>query len=101
MLSYTTLSNYFGTPLADASFQAFLRANFDDLSEYNVTESDYIISEKAGIDLGFTNQEAVFDEDDNIVFEQGNPVFSHFNINPGSKIKELPFAVSFTDIRDE
>jgi len=101
MHSFKDLTKYFGTALSDSAFQAFLSNNFDDFTQYNVVESNYISSENAKIELGFQNNEAVADEDDEIVFDEGNPLFSTVNIFPGSTITELPFDLTFADSRDE
>jgi hypothetical protein len=101
MLSFKDLTKYFGSSLSDTAFQAFLSSNFDDLTQYNVVESNYISSAQAKIELGFQNKEAVIDDDDEIVFNEGNPLFSTFNIFPGSTIKELPFNLIFADKRNE
>lgn len=102
MLSYTDFIRHFGLNLFDETFQTFL-SNFSDLTEYNILESDYITCEKDGVDLGFTNNEAVYDDDENVVFEKGNPVFSHFNLYPNSAmlIDNFPFNASFVDDRTE
>ncbi|NTS42156.1 hypothetical protein HRG84_14730 [Flavisolibacter sp. BT320] len=54
------------------------------------------------MDLGFTNNTAVYDEDDEILFEEGVPIFSHFILYPKSKrfIVKFPFDMSFDDDRD-
>lgn len=103
MLSYQDLTKNFGTNLSDTDFQLFLTSTFSDLTEYNILESDYITSEKTGIELGFINNDAVYDDDENIVFEKGNPVFSHFILYPKSStlIDKLPFDTSFEDNRNE
>jgi hypothetical protein len=102
MLSYKDLINYFGTSLHDTDFQAFLKQSFSDLTSYDIF-SDYMVSELCGISLGFTNNDAVFDDDDEVVFEEGNPIFSHFNLFPKSAIliNQLPFGISFSDIRTD
>ena len=93
MLSYQDLSKKFGLNLFDKDFQLFLRNTFSDLTEYNVLESNYITSINTGIELGFKNKDAVYDDDDNILFEKGNPIFSHFILFPKSVtlINGLPF----------
>jgi len=103
MLSYTDFTNHFGRSLFEKEFQSFLIGTFSDLSEYDITESDYIISDEKGLELGFTNAEAVYDEDDKIIFQKGNPIFSHFNIYPKASklISDFPFGVQFTDKRFE
>jgi hypothetical protein len=103
MLSYRDITKHFGSSLFDKDFQSFLTKTFSDLTEYNILESDYIISADTAIELGFTNNDAVYDDDDNIVFEQGNPIFSHFIIYPKSMnlIDDLPFDTTFTDSRFE
>jgi len=102
MQSYKDLSNHFGTNLYDPSFNSFLHANFSDLTEYNVAESDYVISEEKGIELGFINEDAEFDEDEELVFNEGSPMFAFFNINPTEQnfFKELPFNIDFNDKRE-
>ncbi len=99
MHSYKDLTRYFGVPLSDTNFQSLIKSTFDDLTDYNVIEGNYMISKSNGIELGFTNNDATFDEDEDVVFDQGNPVFSHINIYPKSPLRELPFQVSFTDSR--
>lgn len=103
MLSYLDFTKHFGTSLSDEGFQNFLRNTFSDLTEYDILESDYITSEKDGVELGLTNNEAVYDDDENIVFEKGNPIFSHFILYPKSLIliDNLPFDISFDDNRIE
>lgn len=103
MLSFKDFTKHFGSSLFDKGFQSFLTDTFSDLTEYNVTESDYITSEDTGIELGFTNRDAVYDDDDNVVFEKGNPTFFHFLIYPKSwtLIDDLPFDAKFTDKRFE
>ena len=101
MLSYRDITKHFGSSLFDKDFQSFLTNTFSDLTEYNILESDYIISDDKGIELGFTNPDAVYDDDDNIIFEKGNPIFSHFIIYPRSAklIDNLPFDTNFMDSR--
>ena len=101
MNSYRDLTSYFGLPLADTTFQSYIKSTFIDLADYNIANGDYIISEKSGIELGFINNEAVVDEDDCLIFEKGNPIFSHVNIYPKSSIKELPLEVNFADSRTQ
>jgi hypothetical protein len=103
MLSYKDLTKHFGSSLYQRGFQIFLASTFSDLTEYNITESDYITSETSGVELGFTNKEAIFDDDEGVVFEKGNPIFSHFNLYPKSLtlINNLPFAITFEDKRLE
>ena len=103
MLSYQDLSKNFGLNLFDKDFQLFLTNTFSDLTEYNVIESDYIISDNTGIELGFTNKDAVYDDDDRVLFEKGNPIFSHFILFPKSVtlINDLPLQAKFTDKRPD
>src|SRR5687768_12596620 len=101
MPSYKAITKYFGTSLFDKEFQVFLINIFSDLTEYDILESDYIISARNGVDLGFRNNEAVYDDDENLVFEKGNPIFSHINFYPNSVtlIDNFPFKASFGDHR--
>lgn len=103
MLSYKDFTKYFGTSLFDKGFQTFLSKTFSDLTEYNILEGDYIASDKSGIELGFTNNDAVYDDDENVIFETGNPVFSHFILYNKSLtlIENLPFDANFNDDRIE
>lgn len=103
MLSYSTLIKYFGTELSNESFQSFLNSNFTDLTEYNILESEYINSTQKGLELGFKNDTAVFDDDSLEIFEKGNPVFSHFNLFPicAKYLNDLPFDTSFENSRDQ
>lgn len=97
MLSYKDFTKHFGKSLFDEGFQNFLANTFSDLTEYDILESDYIVSEINGIELGFTNKDAIYDDDDNVIFEKGNPLFSHFNLYPKSLtlIDRLPFITNF------
>lgn len=101
MITYKDLIKYFGSFLVDKDFQSFLVKTFVDLSGYNILDSNYITSELSGVELGFTNNDAVYDDDDQIVFEKGNPIFSHFNLYPKSEIliNNFPFDISFKDTR--
>ncbi|SEP02987.1 hypothetical protein SAMN05192574_11979 [Mucilaginibacter gossypiicola] len=101
MFNYLNFTNQFGSYLYDDNFQAFLADTFTDLSPYNVLKSDYMRSEILDIDLGFTNDDAVIDEDELIILEPGQPIFSHLNIylNPDVQYV-LPFEISFYDTRE-
>ncbi len=101
MLSYKDFTKRFGTNLFDEEFQTFLQSIFTDLTKYDILESDYLISENIGIELGFSNNEAIYDDDDKVVFEKGNPVFSHLILYPKSLkiIDHLPFETKFDDNR--
>ncbi len=101
MNTYKDLTTFFNKPLSDTEFQSFLKEVFDDLSEYDILESDYITSEKHGIEIGFTNDEAVYDDDDKVLFEKGTPIFTHVNLYPESAglIDGFPFDIKFTDTR--
>jgi hypothetical protein len=103
MLSYRDFTKYFGTSLSDEGFQNFLHNTFSDMTEYDILESDYITSENNGIELGFINNQAVYDDDDNVVFEKGNPIFSHFILYTKSLtlIDNFPFDTNFHDNRTE
>jgi hypothetical protein len=103
MFSYKELVKRFGSYLSNPDFKSFLENTFPDLSEYNVLEHSYMISESSGLELGFTNEDAIFDDDTEIVFEEGNPIFSHFIFYPKANIlfNEFPFGMAFTDKRDE
>lgn len=102
MFNYLHFTNQFGSYLYSDDFQAFLAETFTDLNRYNVLESDYMQSEMLHIDLGFTNDDAVIDEDELIVLEPGQPVFSHLNIYPKPDLQYLlPFEISFTDTRND
>lgn len=103
MLSYKDFTKRFGTNLLDEEFQTFLQSIFPDLTKYDMLESDYLTSENCGIELGFSNNEAIYDDDDKVVFEKGNPVFSHFILFPLSfkVIDHLPFEAKFDDNRTE
>lgn len=103
MLSYKDFTRHFGSNLFDKDFQVFLTTSFSDPAEYDILKSDYIISEQGGIELGFTSKDAIYDDDENVVFEKGNPIFSHFILYPKSLaiINNLPFDINFTDKRFE
>jgi hypothetical protein len=103
MISYKEFTRRFGASLFDAEFQAFLTNTFSDLTEYNILESDYITSNETGLEIGFTNNDAEYDEDDKVIFRKGNPIFSHFVAYPKSAklIGEFPFETTFTDTRDK
>ncbi|WP_413667694.1 hypothetical protein ACEN9X_24860 [Mucilaginibacter sp. Mucisp86] len=101
MFNYLHFTTQFGSYLYDDNFQAFLADTFTDLSTYNVLKSDYMRSEMLDIDLGFSNEDAVIDEDELIVLEPGQPIFSHLNIYPKPGLQYiLPFEISFHDTRE-
>jgi len=102
MVSYQDFTRYFGAGLYELPFQQFLSAYFKDLTEYNILESEYIVSELMGIEIGFTNNDAVYDDDDSEVLKKGNPLFSHFIIYPKAValISVLPFGATFDDKRN-
>ena len=102
MLTYKDFTNFFGSYLTDPIFQKFLTANFSDLSEYDIFDG-YISSELTAIELGFRNDDAIYDDDTEQIFENGNPFFSHFNLYPKSEylINQFPFNSSFDDLRNE
>ena len=102
MHSYKEFIFHFGSNLNANEFQSFLSKTFSDLTDYDVTESEYIVSELMGMELGFTNEDAIYDDDDKMIFEKGNPIFSHFTAYPNSSrvLTELPFNVNFTDTRN-
>ncbi|HEY4831299.1 MAG TPA: hypothetical protein VIH61_01890 [Waddliaceae bacterium] len=102
MLSYKDFIVYFGCQLNASDFQSFLVEIFNDLTSYDITESDYIVSEVMGIELGFTNKSAIYDDDDRVIFEKGDPIFSHFTAYPKSSAQftKWPFNISFDDRRD-
>lgn len=100
MFNYLHFTNQFGSYLYDDAFQSFLTDTFIDLSPYNILESDYMRSDLLHVDLGFTNEDAVIDEDELIVLEPGQPIFSHLNIYPKQdEVYRLPFEILFTDTR--
>lgn len=103
VISYKHITWYFGLSLSDRDFQAFLTTSFSDLTEYNILENDCIISSKSGIEFGFINNEAIYDDDDNILLEKGNPIFSYFILYSKSStlIDTFPFDANFTDSRIE
>jgi hypothetical protein len=103
MLSYKDFTIYFSSFLTDKNFQSFLAKTFNDLTAYNVSISKYISSASTGIELGFANNDAVYDDDTEVVFETGNPIFSHFNLWPKSQIiiTDFPFDIRFDESRNE
>jgi hypothetical protein len=102
MFSHLHFTDQFGSYLYDDKFQFFLADTFTDLSQYNILKSDYMRSQMLDIDLGFTNEDAVIDEDELIVLEPGQPIFSHMNIYPiQDMLYALPFEILFTDTRTE
>lgn len=102
MLTYENIAAHFGSSLYDQTFQQFLHNQFYAIGEYDIFNG-YIIVEGLGIELGFTNNDAVFDDDEEIIFEKGNPIFSHFNLYPASVvlISGLPFDIMFNFTRKD
>jgi hypothetical protein len=100
-MQYKDLIKLFGVELSATQFQSFIMKNFKDLTSYNPVEGDYMLSKEAGIELGFTNNEALFDEDETVMINKGRPVFSHVNIYPNSCLTELPFNTTFLDDRKQ
>lgn len=101
MFNHLHFTSKFGSYLYDDAFQAFLIETFTDITVYNILEGDYISSELLGLELGFTNDDAVIDEDELIVLEPGRPIFSHINIYPKpNEVYVLPFDILFNDSRE-
>ncbi|WP_113653195.1 hypothetical protein [Pedobacter namyangjuensis] len=100
-MNYSDVTKYFGTNLSDLDFQAFLKNISCDPTKYNVSKSQYILSEENGLGVGFKDEEAVYDEDDQTVFEKGNPVFSVINLSIATckLLKLMPFDIKFSDTR--
>lgn len=101
-MTYLEISKYFGTKLSDTNFQTFLKSISCDPAQYNVSTGDYISSETIGLDMGFKNVDAVYDDDDEKVFEKGTPIFSLFNMYPMSEkiVSSIPFDIKFSDNRN-
>ena len=102
MINYKDFTIFLGSYLTDINFQKFLNDNFNDLSEYNIFDG-YISSELTAIELGFKNEDAIYDDDTEQIFEKGNPFFSHFNLyaKSGYLINQFPFGITFNDGRNE
>jgi hypothetical protein len=102
-MQYTDITKYFGFELSDLLFHEFLKSISCDPLTYNVSKSPYISSQIAGLEIGFRNDNAVFDEDKEVVFEKGNPIFSLFNIYPSASrfVQTLPFDINFLDTRNK
>ncbi|HTJ50362.1 MAG TPA: hypothetical protein VL443_12970 [Cyclobacteriaceae bacterium] len=100
-MTYLDITKYFGTKLSDSNFQAFLRSISCDPTVYNVAEGQYISSQTTGLEIGFRNDDAIYDEDEQKVFKKGTPIFSLFNLYPTSEnlIKSIPFDIKFTDTK--
>jgi hypothetical protein len=101
-MNYIDITKYFGTKLSDLNFQAFLKSISCDPTKYNVAKDQYISSQATGIEIGFRNGDAIYDEDEQKVFKKGTPIFSLFNIHPNSEkfIKSMPFDLKFSDTRN-
>ncbi len=102
MNPYTDFTKHFGNSLKAPDFSNFLAEIFTDLTEYDILQSEYILSVKTGIELGFKNEDAEYDDDDIIIFKKGTPIFSHFNLFPKSEsiISSFPFDIKFSDTRN-
>jgi hypothetical protein len=72
-MTYSDITKYFGTKLSDQDFQTFLKRMDCDLTKYNVAESEYISSKDGGLEIGFKNEDAIYDEDEQKVFVKGTP----------------------------
>ena len=77
-----------------------MTTTFKDLCPYNIFDG-YMSSDLTGIELGFVNDDAVYDDDDEIIFNEGNPIFTHINFYPKSDsiISDFPFDITFEDTR--
>lgn len=100
-MNYLDIAAYFGTKLSDPDFQVFLKEISCDAKKYNVAKSEYISSKKMGLDIGFKNDDAVYDDDEEKVFKKGTPVFALFNLHPSSEkiIESMPFGITFSDTK--
>ena len=101
MLGYKDFIKFFGHSLSDSNFQYFLHSTKLEFGEYDIF-NNFMLGKNGEIDLGFKNNEAVIDEDDYVVYEHGNPIFSHFFLYPISQnnFKELPLNINFFDFRE-
>jgi hypothetical protein len=101
-MKYLDITKYFGTKLSDPDFQSFLKSISCDPTKYNVAKSEYVSSKTTGLEFGFRNDDAIYDEDDQKVFKKGTPIFSLFNIHPSSEkfIESIPFDIKFSDTKN-
>ena len=74
MLGYKDFTKFFGYSLSDSNFQYFLYSTKLEFGEYDIF-NNFMLGKNGEIDLGFKNNEAVIDEDDNVVYEHGNQIF--------------------------
>ena len=100
-MTYLELTKYFGTELSDPDFQEFLKSISCNPAAYDASESDYIKTADEKLEIGFRNDDARYEDDERTIFNQGNPVFAHFNIYPGSEklVNPIAFDLSFNDSR--
>lgn len=100
MITCFDIANFFGQKLYDSQFAIFLSNNFNNLTRYDIIDSDFISSEGNGIEFGFTNNTAIIERNENILLKEGIPIFTHFNVfEISEKSVMLPFNLSFADKR--
>lgn len=101
-MNYLDITKYFGAKLSDPDFQTFLKSISCDPTKYNVAKGEYISSETNGLEIGFRNDDAIYDDDEQKVFKKGTPIFSLFNIHPTSEkfIESTPFNIKFSDTKN-
>jgi|GEM_PF-1444295 hypothetical protein len=98
-MTYTEITKHFGTKLSDPEFQTFLKNISCDQTEYNVARGEYISSKITGLEIGFRNDDTIYDDNEQQVYEKGTPTFSLFNLHQTSEkfIKSIPFDIKFSD----
>ena len=101
-MTYLEITKYFGTKLSDPEFQIFLKSISCDPTKYNVAKGEYVSSKTTGLEIGFRNDDAIFDDDEQNVFKKGTPIFSLVNIHPSSEkfIDSMPFDIKFSDTKN-
>ena len=100
-MTYLELTKHFGKELSDPDFQEFLKNISCDPATYDASESDYIKTADEKLEIGFRNDTARYEDDERTIFNQGNPVFAHFNLYPGSEklVDPIAFDLGFSDNR--
>ena len=84
MKTIDELTKYFGYYKSNIEFQKVLDSLLISPTNYD-SDTLYIVCKKSKLEIGFTNERMIREADKDKPLMGGRPVFTHFNIFPGSK----------------
>lgn len=98
MKSIDELTKYLGFHKTNTEFQSILDKVLISPSNYD-SQTLYIVCKKSKLEIGFTNERMIREDDKDKPIMGGRPIFTHFNIYPSSSnlFDKFPFDVIFSD----